>query len=98
MGTTQGNSLCNCLYLKLGKYLLVLSFMFFLLQNQRAEGRNSCNRFCRGGGFDTCGKGKVTGCKQCIHKYVNAKMIPVETLPGIRREAGGREVEGRIQV
>jgi hypothetical protein len=28
--------------------------------------------------------------KKCIHMYVNAKMIPVQTIPGIR---GGRTKE-----
>jgi hypothetical protein len=36
---------------------------------------------------------------QCIHLYVNAKMIPVETIPGIRGEGmGKRSGAGRVQV
>jgi hypothetical protein len=31
--------------------------------------------------------------KQCIHVYVNAKMIPAETVPGVRREGWEGEVE-----
>jgi hypothetical protein len=30
------------------------------------------------------GAGGWIWCKQCIHVYVNAKMIPVETAPGTR--------------
>jgi hypothetical protein len=38
--TTQGNSLCIYLYLELAKPMfLILSFMFFLLQNQKTGGR-----------------------------------------------------------
>jgi hypothetical protein len=56
MKTTQGISLCICLYLKLAKmpcfsfYLLY----FFLLQNQRIGGRNSLG----GGGIGTSGRGR----------------------------------------
>jgi hypothetical protein len=32
----------------------------------------------------------VNTCKKCIQVYVNAKIIPVETTPGIR---GGRDKE-----
>jgi hypothetical protein len=39
METSKGNSLCSNLYLKLANVMfLVLSFMFFLLQNQRIGG------------------------------------------------------------
>jgi hypothetical protein len=34
-------------------------------------------------------------CKYCAHMYVNAKMIPVETVPGMGKR---RAVERRIQV
>jgi hypothetical protein len=30
------------------------------------------------------GRGGGIFCKKCIHMYVNAKMIPVETVPGMR--------------
>jgi hypothetical protein len=45
METIQGNSLCSYLYLKFAKnaMYLLLSFMYFLLQNQRTRGQN---RFC----------------------------------------------------
>jgi hypothetical protein len=37
-------------------------------------------------------------CKQCIHMYVNAKMIPVETVPGMGGKGGWeREVEGEFK-
>jgi hypothetical protein len=31
-------------------------------------------------------------CKKCVHIYANAKMIPVETVPGIR--GGGTKKNG----
>jgi hypothetical protein len=31
-------------------------------------------------------------CKKCVHRYVNSKMIPFETTPGIR---GSRDKEER---
>jgi hypothetical protein len=37
-------------------------------------------------------------CKQCIHMYVNAKMIHVETVPEIKGKGWVRVVEGGIQV
>jgi hypothetical protein len=30
------------------------------------------------------GVGGWIWCKQCIHTYANAKMIPLETIPGVR--------------
>jgi hypothetical protein len=30
------------------------------------------------------GCGKVNICKYCVHKYVNGKMVPVETIPQMR--------------
>jgi hypothetical protein len=33
------------------------------------------------------GKGQQIWCKYCVHMYVNGKMIPVETIPGM---GGGR--------
>jgi hypothetical protein len=36
-------------------------------------------------------------CKQFIHMCVNAKIIPVETVPGIRGWGWWRAVEGGIQ-
>jgi hypothetical protein len=29
------------------------------------------------------GIGRCIWCKYCIHEYVNDKMIPVETIPGV---------------
>jgi hypothetical protein len=79
METTQGNFLCSYLYLKLAKtsrfsYCL-LSFLYYKIREQ--EGRT---------GFAKLGWGEVgrgIRCKQCILTYVNAKMISVETVPGI---------------
>jgi hypothetical protein len=36
------------------------------------------------------GVGGRTWCKHCMHVYINAKMIPVETVPGIRKGEWGR--------
>jgi hypothetical protein len=30
-------------------------------------------------------------CRKCVHMYVNAEMIPVETIPGIREGEWWRE-------
>jgi hypothetical protein len=68
--------------------LFFLSFISFLLQNLRTGGwSRSCGGKGRGG--STSGRGQVAGkqvggliqCKNCVHIYVNAKMIPVETVP-----------------
>jgi hypothetical protein len=66
------------------------SFLYVLLQNQRTGGQN---RSCpgRGGRAGTSERGEVAGkggrrvnmAQKCVHMYVNAKMIPVETIPGI---------------
>jgi hypothetical protein len=57
---SQGNSLCSYLYLKQAKNVMFffLSFLFFLVQNQRTGGWNeSCPR----GRANTSGRGKVMG-------------------------------------
>jgi hypothetical protein len=61
----------------------LLSFIFFLLQ--KSENRRAEQVLPRVG----------AGHKYCIHMYVNAKMIPVETVPGIwvggmKESSGGR--------
>jgi hypothetical protein len=41
------------------------------------------------------GVGVWIWCKYCVHKYVNGKMVSVETAPGIGGEGGwNRIVEG----
>jgi hypothetical protein len=65
-----------------------LSFLFFLLQNQRTgEQKKSCpvGRAGSSGSGEVMRKG--VGGKECLHMYVNAKMIPVESTLG----TGGRE-------
>jgi hypothetical protein len=61
-----------------------LSFIFFLLQNQRTGG---WNRSCKGEDIDTSWRGEVEGkggrMVNTVHMYINTKMVPVETLPGI---------------
>jgi hypothetical protein len=57
METTQGNSLCSYLSLKLAKTpCFSFSFMFFILQNQRTGGQNRWWWW-----FDTGGRGEVMG-------------------------------------
>jgi hypothetical protein len=63
--------------------------MFCLLQNKRTGGQN---RFCGGCDWHQRERGsagkrgrRMNMVKQCLHMYVNAKMIPVETVPGIRK-------------
>jgi hypothetical protein len=58
----------------------ILSFLFY--KNQRKGG---WNRSCPGGRLGTSGRGKgyrrVNMVQKCVHMYINAKMIPVETFP-----------------
>jgi hypothetical protein len=87
METTQGNSMYSYLYLKLPKshvFLFYLfSFFFFKIREQES---GTCTE-----GTVTSGRGEITGkggrwmntVQKCIHMYVNAKKIPVETVPGI---------------
>jgi hypothetical protein len=64
------------------------SFLFFLLQNWRTGGQN---KSCPAGGLALVRVGSVRerglddeySAKKCVYRYVNAKMIPVETTPGI---------------
>jgi hypothetical protein len=91
MEISQGNSLGNYLYPKLAKTscFSFLSFMFFLLQNQRTGGQN---RSCVGGGVAKVGGGQVAGEKgrrmnmvqiMYIHMYVNVTMILAEIVSEI---------------
>jgi hypothetical protein len=32
------------------------------------------------------GIGRQIWCKYCVHMYVNGKMIPIETIPGMEEE------------
>jgi hypothetical protein len=82
MEMSQGNSLCS--YLKQTK----LSFLFFFFYKIREQ---------EGGTGPTSGSGEEVG-KGCgkvnmvqilCTYYINGKMIPVETIPGM----GGKEIE-----
>jgi hypothetical protein len=70
-------------------FLILSVFLSTKSENRRAEQVLS-------GKGEVAGKGVGGGiwCKQCIHMYLNAKMIPVETAPGIRGGGGGRAVKG----
>jgi hypothetical protein len=63
--------------------------MFFLLQNWR---RGSLALVGRGEGGKR--NTNMTRCKQCVHMHVNAKMRPVETVPGIRGGGMGERSGG----
>jgi hypothetical protein len=86
--------MCSYLYLKQAK---MSSFSFFLLQNQRKGGQNKSCPWGRvlvvpvGGESGREGGRRGIWSKKCVHTYVNAKMIPVETIPGI----GGRWIKKR---
>jgi hypothetical protein len=90
MEISQGNSLCSYLYLKQAKK----NSLFFssFLQNQRTGVWN--RSYSRVGGVGTSGKGEVAGkrgrkvntVQKCVHIYVNAKMIPIETIPAMGAE------------
>jgi hypothetical protein len=71
---TQGKSLYG--YLKQTK----MSF-FFLLPNWRTGGQNGTLVPVRGGRGRSVG-GRIW-CKYCVYMYVNGKMRPVETIPGV---------------
>jgi hypothetical protein len=56
-----------------------------------------------GGRGEVVGKGsrRVNMCKNCVHDYVNEKMIPVETISGmgrggIKENGGGGEFKYNI--
>jgi hypothetical protein len=91
MKVSQGNSLCNFLYPKQAKMPCFFYFIFFLPQNQRT---GVWNKSCPGERAGISGMGRCRGkglggqiwCKKCVHMYVNAKMKPVETTPGIGEE------------
>jgi hypothetical protein len=60
----------------------IISFFFFLrkMENRRAE-HVLWGREKRGKGV-----GGLMWCKYCVHMYVNGKMRPVETIPGLGEE------------
>jgi hypothetical protein len=60
MKTTQGNSLCHCLYLKLAK-ISSLSFYLLFFSSTKSETQGQ-NRFCGWlGGFSTGERGEEAG-------------------------------------
>jgi hypothetical protein len=97
MEISQGNSLCSYLYLKQAK-MSFFSFIFSFFLLQKSENRRAELVLPRGGGVWTTGWVQGVGgwiwYKKCVHMYVNAKMILVETVPGIRERRWRRVVEG----
>jgi hypothetical protein len=70
-----------------------LSFLFFLLQNQRAEQVLPSGEGwhqLEGGGVGERGYKGEYGAKKCVHMYVNAKMI-------FQESGAGRGDEGEWQ-
>jgi hypothetical protein len=85
MEMSQGNSLCS--YLKQTK----MSFFFFCKIGEQ-EGRTGpvCGVGTSGSGEEVGkGCGKVNMVQILCTYYINGKMIPVETIPGM----GGKEIE-----
>jgi hypothetical protein len=103
METTQGTSLCSSLYLKLAKMSCFSFYLlcFFLYKIREQEGGTG-STWGGGLGGGTGGMEDVVGkgaggwiwCKQCIHVYVNAKMIPVETSRNLGRVDGKEKRRG----
>jgi hypothetical protein len=85
MEISQGNSLCSYLYPNKQKC------HFFIYKIREQEGRTGPAQEMRAG---TSRRGEVVGkggwmvntVQKCVHMYVNAKLIPVETIPGIGAE------------
>jgi hypothetical protein len=102
MGTTQGISLCSDLYLKVAKHH-VFHFSYYVFSSIKSENRRAEQVLPREEWVaGTSGRGEVIGkgvggcicCKQCIHVYVNAKMIPVETSRNLGRVDGKEKRRG----
>jgi hypothetical protein len=107
MEATQGNSLCRYLYLKLVKRscfsFYLLSFFFYKIREQKSRTGSAweCVLQClapmeRGDGGK---RGRKINMVQIM--YVNAKMTPVECVPGIwgdgiKKSNGGGEFKNDI--
>jgi hypothetical protein len=57
MGTTQGNSLCSCLYLKLAKHH-ISHFIFYIVSSTKSENRRAEQVLLRGQGLAPVGGGR----------------------------------------
>jgi hypothetical protein len=88
MEISQENSLYSYLYLKQAKMscfsLYLVSFFSYKIGEQEgitspAKGE-SWHQWEEGGDGEK-GKKSKYGAIKCVHRYVNAKMIPVETTP-----------------
>jgi hypothetical protein len=101
METIQGISLCGCLYLKQAKTPPFFNYGFSStkLENRKEEqvllGEG---RLASVVGMGVSPRGGVCWGKEKNGEYgannINVKMIPVETVPGIRREGNEREHGG----
>jgi hypothetical protein len=63
--------------------IFFLSFLFYKIGEQ--ESRTGPAQGERVGTSGSRGDSREKGCKKCVHMHLNAKMIPVETIPGIGR-------------
>jgi hypothetical protein len=97
MEISQGNSLCNYLYLKLAKMSCFPFYFFVFLIFKIREQEQETGPAQQGGLAPVrrqrcCGKslGEWVWCKKCAHMYVNAKMKPAKTIPWM----GEEEIKG----
>jgi hypothetical protein len=73
-------------------------FFFSLFSSTKLREQEGRTGPAQGGGLVTSERGEVAGkggrrVKYCVHMCVNAKMIPVETIPGVGGEVERRMVE-----
>jgi hypothetical protein len=85
-----GNSLCSYLYLQQKCHIF-----FFLFSSTKSENRRGEQVLPGLGGRGNSGRERVNMVQICVLMYVNGKMRPVETIPGmgggIKKNDGGCE-------
>jgi hypothetical protein len=105
MGTTEGNFLCSHLYLKLtkrhGSHFIFSVFPSTKLANRIVDQILLCvwegwHQWDGGGGGER-GR-RMNMYNQCLHMYVNAKMITCLNRFRNEEEEWGKEVEREAQV
>jgi hypothetical protein len=67
MGTTQGNCLCSCLYLKLAKCHVSPFIYYNVFSSTKSENRMVEQVLLWEGGMTRKGVGGWMWCKQCVH-------------------------------
>jgi hypothetical protein len=97
MGTSQGNSLCSYLYLKLAKHH-VSCFIYYVFSSIKPENRR-VKEVLPGEGVGGGKRGKRMTMVQTMYTQVcKCKMIPVETIPGIRGGQMGERSGGNSNI